>query len=309
MTTRELLRRLVRLTASRELETAPVEILADLIDCANEALLEVWLRMPAELRVVHVTEAIKAPTTLEASPVVGRRYVGFSYPEWEGCAIQLPDDPWPNRLVSENALERPHAGDPGADGLVSSGLVWHDAIRVTPFATMISQDVFLEINGQHSRLEPWPNTYPLWGQRDISPSQPVYFATRAPGVVLSSFQDTASVRDNTPALVPPSEAWWLHLLPWPASACLLRFTLNVQGERITMADFRDDRRLLIPDRFGLIAGRLAAQALAATPTFSGDGDMRRSIDVTAARSRGDLRNLIDSHVGARRAYVGTPVGY
>jgi hypothetical protein len=168
--------------------------------------------------------------------------------------------------VSENALERPHAGDASADGAVSSGLAWHDAIRITPFATMVSQDVFLEINGHHSRLEPWPHTYALWGQRDISSSQPVYFATRAPGVVASSFQDAASARDNSPSLVPPSQAWWLHLLPWPASACLLRFTLNVQGERITLADFRENRPLLIPDRFGLLAGRLAAQKLAATPT-------------------------------------------
>jgi hypothetical protein len=309
MTTRELLRRLVRLTVSRELETVPAETMADLIDCANEALLEIWLRMPSEMRVVHVTEAIKAPETVSVAPVVGRRWVGFSYPDWEGCAIQCPDDPWPNRLISENTLERPHNGSTSGDGVVADALVWHDAIRFTETATMISQDVFLEINGEHSRLEPWPHTYPLWGQLDISPSKPGFFATRAPGVVPGYFADRQSVRDGTPALIEPSPSWYLHLLPRPATAALLRFTLNVQGDRITLADYRENRRLYIPDRFGLLAGRLAAQKLAATPSFAGDDTLRRGLDTEAERARTDLRNLIDSHVGTRPASVGTPIGY
>lgn len=309
MHTRELIARLARLTASREIDQLPVTVLAELLECASEALIEIWMRMPAELRSVLMTMALRSPTSLDVAPVTGRRYVGFSLPEWEGCAIQLPDDPVANRLVSENALERSHAGIPANDGVVGAGLVWHDAIGLPDGTTIVGQDVFLTVNGHHTRLTPWPHTYPLWGQTDVSPGQPSYFAIRVAGVMPGQYFDPESARDGTPQLVPPSHGWWLHLLPRPSVAAILRFNLSVQTERLMIAHFRDNRPLLLSDRFYPHLMRIADQKVAATRLFVGDERLARAIDEEAERSRIALRSIIDSHVTATAPSMGTPIGY
>lgn len=305
MHTRELLRRLVRLTASRELDSAPVEVLAELIDYANEALIEVWLRMPAELRKLPVTQPLRAPTSVEVAPYHGGRFVGTTLVDWIGCAIQLPDDPLPNRLVSENALERPHNGNPANDGVSATALVWHDAVHIPESATMLQNGVFVECGSRHLDLHPWPHMIPMWAQMDVSPGEPCWYSVRQPGFTAPSLDDPLARTAGMPDLVDPPPGWWLHVLPRPSAAAVLRFTLNVQGERITASDYRRNKRLLVPDRISTHVARLAAQKLLASRLFVGDDDLRRGIETEAERARMELRTLIDSQVEYSGSY-GTP---
>lgn len=308
MHTRDLIRRLIRQTASRELDTAPVEVVADLIDVANRALSEVWLRMPAELRNVPATTVLSAPTSVTVAPSHGGRWVGNTLTDWVGCAIQLPDDPNPNRLISENALERPHVGNPANDGVNQTALVWHDAVHIDDGVTILGEDVFVEIAGQHSTLRPWPYTEPLWAKLDVSPNTPAHYAVRPAGFTAPYPIDPLARRPGIVPLIAPPQGWFLTLLPRPSADAILRYTLQIHGEHITVADYRRNTLLKMPDRLVPQLEAIANQKLAATRLWVGEAVQRDAINTEAERARLELRSLINSHVEPGGAY-GTPAGW
>lgn len=308
MLTRELMRQVIRLTASRELDTAPVETVADIIGVCNEALAEVWLRMPAEMRRLDVTKQIAAPQTVDVSPHVGNRWAGNTFPTLVGCAIQMPDDPVANRLISENALEREHVGNSANDGVPASALVWNDAVLVPPTATMLHEQVYFELNGNHSQLVPWPYTIPAWSQLDSTPNTPQFYAIRGAGFTAPTLEGMRRRNTDIPPLQDPPHGWFLHLYPRPSAAGTLRFSLSLTGEQIGMDDYRRNNRLMLPDRLSATAVSIARQKLLASEMFVGSPEQRATINQEAERARDDLRRLITSHVSVP-GRIGTPAGW
>lgn len=308
MHTRDLIRRLIRQTASRELDTAPVEVVAEMIDVANKALSEVWLRMPAELRNYSETKVLLAPTTVSVAPYHGGRFAGGTLNDWIGCAIQMPDDPQPNRLVSANTLERAHVGNPSNNGVAQNALVWNDAIHIDEFVSIVGEDIYIEMGGQHSVLQPWPYTSPVWGQLDVSPNTPNYYALRPSGFTAPSPVDPLARQAGMPQLMDPPPGWFLTLLPRPATSATLRYKINVQGETITVADYRRNAPLRLPSRLAAQLEAIASQKLAATRLWIGDAPLREAINTEGERARGELSRLVSSHVESGGGY-GTPAGW
>lgn len=143
---------------------------------------------------------------------------------------------------------------------------------------------------------------------DVSPSLPCYYAIRGRGFTTPDPVDPLARESGMPELIEPPAGWWLHLLPRPNTAVTVRFTLNIQGERITVADYRRNRRLFVPDRVASYVTRIAEQKLLATALASVADDLRRAIDTEAERARQDLRTLVHSHIEPRGTY-GTPAGF
>lgn len=307
MLTRELMRRLIRLTTSRELDQAPVETISTLCDAASAAMQEVWLSLPAEAKRETLVFDIAAPKSILVAVTPGSTRVGTFFRREElWCAVMLHGDPLCNRVAGDVNLWRKYDGSES----VAPGTLWHDAVALPETSSVMNEAVWLEDATGMRLLQAWdashtgiwtPPRAPLWIESlTVSPQIPTHYSVRSLGARANLRTEDAD--DEAPT-------FFLHLYPRPVAACRLHAQVTITAPRIYPRDVQTNRRLPVPDRMTLAMGDLAAEALLPTPIVNVTPEQSREIKEAAARARKLLRTLAETHVTTPSAQFGTPIGY
>lgn len=268
MRTLELIRRLARHTASRDMDTLPVETRQDLLDAANDALAEVWPTLPPADRHAPRVVELDAPASLTVTTTAGSATTSSLLPTNRlGCAVLLAGDGVPNRIAGRRTLERPHAGTAGE----ISGLLWHDCVALEPEVVRLAPDVTLEnpTSGEKTILTPWAGHFPARTELTVTPNPPCHYQVTEAGAVEV---------DDAPGA-------FLHLFPRPSAAWRLRFTVELSGRKLTLTDYAGNAFIGIPARAESLLAALAAECLLTLPCCTADEAIRTEIRTAAARER------------------------